>query len=91
MAYANLGDPTESPLLVLVREALEHVTLGTTVQPLDKAPSRAKEPTTGYLKNAEGTYRKAPRGKPRRGEVKVDLTEAEVADLREQDLVTDPE
>lgn len=53
-------------------------------------PRKSTEETFAYLKNdEEGTYRKAGRGRPRRGETRVELTQSEVDDLIKQDLVED--
>lgn len=97
-AYRNLDDPAESPVTALAREALEHVSLA--LPPVSEEPEEepvkrgrgrprkpAEEETTGYLRNGDGVYRKAGRGRPKRGEEKVDLTPAEVDDLQVKGLI----
>jgi hypothetical protein len=51
-------------------------------------PRKQEEETFGYLLNEEeGTYRKAGRGRPRKGETRVELTQAQIDDLTKQELI----
>lgn len=65
------------------------------VEPVAEEPKRRGRPRTKeevfpYLRNEdEGTYRKAGRGRPRRGETRVELTQAQVDDLTAQELIED--
>lgn len=59
-------------------------------EPKRRGRPRTKAEVFPYLHNeAEGTYRKAGRGRPRRGETRVELTQEQVDDLIKQDLVED--
>jgi hypothetical protein len=98
-------DDTPSPLRALLGEALsalENLQNGepTTVEPVSveakaeepkrRGRPRTKEEVFPYLHNEEeGTYRKAGRGRPRRGETRVELTQAQVDDLTAQELIED--
>jgi hypothetical protein len=94
-AYKNLADPVESPVTVLAREALEHVSLlaPAVEEPVEvkrgRGRPRINPETVGYLVNGDGVYRKAGRGRPKRGETKVDLTAEQVADLQKQGMILD--
>jgi len=97
MALAMLsGKPEEVPLAAAVRLALEALEEGITFPAAEEAPKRGrgrprKEPdasdTTAYFEDGDGIIRVATRGRPRRGETRVELTALEVEVKTEAGLV----
>ncbi|WP_028785316.1 hypothetical protein [Terracoccus sp. 273MFTsu3.1] len=101
----DAAETISSPLALLLGKALsalENIQNGepTTTEPVSveenaEEPKRRGRPRTKaevfpYLHNeAEGTYRKAGRGRPRRGETRVELTQEQVDDLTKQELIED--
>lgn len=92
------GTPEETPLAAAVREALEALEAGLewSAAPVPEAPKRGrgrprKEPdaedTTAYFEDGDGIIRVATRGRPRRGETRVELTALEVQVKTEAGLV----
>jgi len=88
----------ESPLAEAVREALEALEVGVTFPAAEEAPKRGrgrprKEPdandTTAYFEDGDGIIRVATRGRPRRGETRVELTALEVQVKTEDGLLED--
>jgi len=98
MSLGMLTPVGESPLAEAVREALEALEAGITFPAAEEAPKRGrgrprKEPdandTTAYFEDGDGIIRVATRGRPRRGETRVELTALEVQVKTEDGLLED--